>query len=84
MSSTAGQRALAEIAQMQWGLVSRRQAGAAGVPLVQLSRLAQRGLLERTASTASQVRPHRRTKTSSLRGWHSNPARPSALVVGDC
>lgn len=85
VSDTAGQRTLAEIAQMQWGLVSTRQAEAAGVPRLQLSRLAQRGLLARVAQGVYRVAGAPESQHQAiLAAWLAlaDPTRPSALVVG--
>jgi predicted transcriptional regulator of viral defense system len=40
---------LGKLAQMQWGLVTTRQAAAIGVPRMQLSRMSAAGVLERIA-----------------------------------
>jgi predicted transcriptional regulator of viral defense system len=49
MSGVEGRAALAKIAADQWGLLTTAQAVAAGVPRMMLSRMAERGELERLA-----------------------------------
>lgn len=49
MSTTEVAQALAEITAYQWGMVTTAQARKVGVSRLDLSRLAERGLLERVA-----------------------------------
>lgn len=49
-------QAIVDVAEEQWGLITRAQAGAAGVPASTFARLQERGRLERVAHGVYRVR----------------------------
>lgn len=56
MATSAGLPLLADIAEEQWGLVTKEQANAVGVAWSTISRLASRGVLERVARGVYRLR----------------------------
>jgi hypothetical protein len=76
---------LAELAEGQWGLVTTRQAQAAGVGWSTLVSLHEQGRLERVAHGVYRVRPAAEPDHLDLRAaWlQLDPARPAWERLGD-
>lgn len=83
---TATATRLAELAEDQWGLLTRRQAEAAGVSAATLQRLARGGILERTAHgvyhlAGAPLPPHSSLRSAWLAlapgipAWERQPAQ---------
>lgn len=74
-----------EVAEGQWGLITRRQAEAAGVAWSSLARLAASGLLERVAHGVYRVRGGGEPDHVALRAaWlQLDPGRPAWERLGD-
>ena len=76
---------LSELAEGQWGLVTTRQAHAAGVGWSTLVALHEQGLLDRVAHGVYRVRPASEPDHLDLRAaWlQLDPARPAWERLGD-
>jgi len=74
-----------EVAEGQWGLITRRQAEAAGVAWSSLARLAASGSLERVAHGVYRVRGSGEPDHLALRAaWlQLDPGRPAWGRIGD-
>jgi predicted transcriptional regulator of viral defense system len=85
MKSSTAMRALADIAETQHGLVTTAQAVSIGVPRVALSRLAERGDLERVTQGVYRIRGAAADSLTELRAaWLAlDPVRTAAERVKD-
>jgi hypothetical protein len=78
-------RRILEVAEGQWGLITRRQAEAAGVAWSSLARLAATGMIERVAHGVYRVRGGGEPDHLALRAaWlQLDPGRPAWERLGD-